>query len=70
MEENKIENSVLEENSNAVTAETNAENSTSDTKDVDNSTENSEIKTEETMGYIRKERWYEKYYKDSRLKKS
>ena len=29
-----------------------------------------EIKTEETMGYIRKERWYEKYYKDSRPKKS
>ena len=29
-----------------------------------------EIKTEETMDYIRKERWYEKYCKDSRPKKS
>ena len=44
MEENKIENSVLEENSNVEANETHAENSTSDTKDVDASNENSEIK--------------------------
>ena len=29
-----------------------------------------EVKTEDTMGYIRKERWYETYYKDNRPKKS
>ena len=28
-----------------------------------------EVKTEDTMGYIRKERWYETYYKDNRPKK-
>ena len=29
-----------------------------------------EIKTEDAMGYIRKKRWDETYYKDSRPKKS
>ena len=28
-----------------------------------------EVKTEDTIGYIRKERWYEKYYTESRPKK-
>ena len=65
MEENKIENSVLEENSNVETTETHAENSTSDTKDVDTSTENSEIKTEETP---KKECALKKIFKRQRKK--
>ena len=65
MEENKIENSVLEENSNVEATETNAENSTSDIKDVDASTENSEIKTEETP---KKECALKKIFKRQRKK--
>ena len=65
MEENKIENSVLEENSNVEATETHAENSTSDTKDVDASNENSEIKTEETP---KKECVIKKIFKRQRKK--
>ena len=65
MEENKIENSVLEENSNVEANETHAENSTSDTKDVDASNENSEIKTEETP---KKECVLKKIFKRQRKK--
>ena len=47
MEENKIENSVLEENSNVEAAETHAENSTN-SKDEDKRKQEQEVESEET----------------------
>ena len=64
MEENKIENSVLEENSNAVTDETNAENSTNSTDEVKEE-QAQEVESEETP---KKECALKKIFKRQRKK--
>ena len=64
MEENKIKNSVLEENSNAVTDETNAENSTNSTDEVKEE-QAQEVESEETP---KKECALKKIFKRQRKK--
>ena len=64
MEENKIENSVLEENSNAVTDETNAENSTKSADEVKEE-QAQEVESEETP---KKECALKKIFKRQRKK--